>query len=98
MDWFARDLRIRFHSLENATIQRTGKDEQPLPLNPVDQRYKAGFYRQMKTFAEAVAAGTSPEPPACLLDEAVSVMKVMEAVNRPSGHMQSCAPKIRRLG
>ena len=84
MDFFARDLRIRFHSLENATIQRTGGAEEPLPLNPMDQRFKAGFYRQMKTFADAVAAHKPPEPPACLLDEAVSVMKVMEAVNRPN--------------
>ena len=80
MDFFARDLRIRFHSLENATLQRTGGDERPLPLDPVDRRYKAGFYRQMKTFVDAVAAGREPAAPACLLAEAVGVMKVLEAV------------------
>lgn len=89
MDFFARDLRIRFHSLENATIQRTGKDEQPLPLDPVDVRYKAGCYRQMKTFAEAVAAGRLPEPPACLLPEAVGVMKIIEKVAGSEGHLRS---------
>lgn len=88
MDFFARDLRIRFHSLENATIQRTGGEEEPLPLDPVDRRYKAGFYRQMKVFVDAVAAQTQPEPPACLLDEAVAVMKVMEGVNRPGGGLR----------
>ena len=88
MDFFARDLRIRFHSLENASIQRTGGDEKPLPLRPIDRRYKAGFHRQMKVFADAVATQVPPESPACLLDEAVSVMKVMEAVNRPNGDLR----------
>ena len=89
MDFFARDLRVRFHSLENATIQRTGKDEAPLPLDPLDQRYKAGFYRQMKAFTEAIAAGRQPEPPACLLAEAVGTMKVMEAVAGAGGKLRS---------
>lgn len=83
IDFFARDLRIRFHSLENATVQRTGGEETPLPLDAVDQRYKAGFYRQMKVFIGAVIAHQEPAPPACLLDEAVAVMKVIEAVNQP---------------
>ena len=88
MDFFARDLRIRFHSLENATVQRTGRDEKPLLLDPMDRRYKAGFHRQMKTFVDAIARHTQPPAPACLLDEAVSVMKVMEAVNRPNAGLR----------
>ena len=89
IDFFAQDLRIRFLSLESAFIQRTGGDEKPLPLDAVDQRYKAGFYGQMKTFAEAVAKHTQPKPPACLLGEAVTVMKVMEAVNQPNAGLRS---------
>ena len=92
MDFFARDLRVRFHSLENATLQRTGKDEQPLPLDSVDQRYKAGFYRQMKAFAEAIAAGQPPGPPACLLPEAAGVMKVMEKVAGTGGKLRCFRP------
>ena len=42
-------------------------------------RHKAGFYRQMKAFAKAVTAGQKPAPPACLLPEAVAIMKVLEA-------------------
>ena len=93
MDFFAPDLRIRFHSLENATTQRTGGDEKPLPLDPMDQRYKAGFYRQMRAFVDAIATHTRPESPACLLEEAVSVMKIMEAVNRSNGGLRCLRPQ-----
>jgi predicted dehydrogenase len=92
MDFFARDLRIRFHSLENATVQRTGGDEKPLPLDSFDRRYKAGFHRQMKTFVDAVAAGREPAAPACLLAEAVEVMKVLEAVAGGEGKLDRIRP------
>lgn len=92
MDFFARDLRIRFHSLENATVQRTGGDEKPLPLDPVDKRYKAGFFHQMKVFVQAVIKGREPVPPACLLSEAIGVMKVMEAVAGSEGKHRCIRP------
>ena len=92
MDLFARDLRIRFHSLENATIQRTSGDEKPLPLDPTDLRYKAGFCRQMKVFVGAIAAAREPAPPACLLPEAVGVMKVLEAVTGSEGKLRCLRP------
>ena len=92
MDFFARDLRVRFHSLESATVQRTGGDEKPLPLDPIDVRYKAGFYRQMKAFVEAVAGGRTPAPPACLLPEAVAVMKVIEGVAASEGKLRCFRP------
>jgi len=81
VDFFAADLRIRFKSLEEATYQRTGRDERPLPLGEKDRRFKAGFYSQMQAFVDAVDSRGLPRPPACLLDEAVGIMKVVEAIS-----------------
>ena len=64
-----------------------------MPGTSVDQRYKADFYRQMKTFAEAIAAGRDPAPPACLLSEAVGVMKIIEAVAGSGKKMRCLGPK-----
>jgi len=52
LDLFAEDLRITFPRMEEAFIQRTGKDPEPLLLDEIDQKFKPGFYRQMQAFVE----------------------------------------------
>lgn len=52
LDLFAEDLRITFPRMEEAVIQRTGRDPEPLILDDVDQRFKPGFYRQMEAFVQ----------------------------------------------
>lgn len=58
LDLFAEDLRITFPRMEEAVIQRTGHNPEPLLLDEVDQRFKPGFYRQMEAFVERLEAKT----------------------------------------
>ena len=46
----------------------------------------------MEVFVGAVAANREPAPPACLLSEAVEVMKVMEAVAGSEGKFRTLRP------
>lgn len=86
LDLFAEDLRITFPRMEEALIQRTGQDPASLPLDPIDQKFKPGFYRQMETFLQLLQNGIKPcdssqnYSGACLLPEAVRVMGVVDAV------------------
>ncbi len=52
LDLFAEDLRITFPRMEEAVIQRTGKDPEPLPLDEWDRKFKPGFFRQMQAFVQ----------------------------------------------
>ena len=92
LDLFAEDLRITFPRMEEALIQRTGQDPLPLPLDPIDQKFKPGFYRQMDAFVKLLQNGIKPCDPgqnwdgACLLPEAVRIMGVVDAVAAMPGH------------
>jgi predicted dehydrogenase len=91
LDLFAEDLRITFPRMEEALIQRTGQDPEPLSLDPIDQKFKPGFYRQMETFVKLLQDGIGKCAPeqmaaACLLPEAVSVMGVVDAVAAMPSH------------
>ena len=92
---FAEDLRISFPRMEEAVIQRTGMEPEPLLLDELDQRYKPGFYRQMEAFMEMLETETENQKKKpqlsgfkspvsslspCLLDEAVPVMKVLDSL------------------
>lgn len=83
LDLCAEDLRITFPTMEQAVIHRTGCEPEPLLLDELDQKYKPGFYRQMKAFLARAASPTQDildgyAP--CYLPEAVNTMRVLDAI------------------
>lgn len=82
LNLYANNLRIQFQNLESGMILRTGKPPKKLPIDKVDLKYKPGFYGQMQAFISGVRVGKPPINPACLLDEATRVMKVLESINQ----------------
>jgi predicted dehydrogenase len=83
LDLCAEDVRITFPTMEQAIIQRTGSEPEPLALDELDQKFKPGFYRQMEVFLARAAdptrdvlAGYAP----CYLPEAVQIMSIAGAV------------------
>lgn len=78
IDLAAKDVRIVFHNLETAVVRRTDEAEQSIDLDEIDTTYKPGFYAQMRAFVDAVANKALPMRPACLLDEGVAVMKIID--------------------
>lgn len=78
IDLSAKDVRIVFHNLETAVVRRTDEAEQNIDLDEIDITYKPGFYAQMRIFADAVVNNALPGKPACLLDEGVAIMKIID--------------------
>lgn len=83
LDLFAEDLRVSFPRMEEAVVLRTGKTPEPLVPDRSDADFKPGFLRQMQAFLEAVSSNKPPAPPACLLDEAIEIMGLMEKIVNP---------------
>ena len=92
LDLCAEDLRITFPTMEQAIVQRTGCQPEPLSLDELDQKFKPGFYRQMQAFVKLFQNGIKPYGPsqscggACLLPEAVRIMSVVDGVAAMPSH------------
>jgi predicted dehydrogenase len=91
MDWFAPggfrfDVRSVgatlscVDSFNRLSFQRRDHDPELIELDELDQRYKAGFFRQDRTFLECVRDGKPLPFPACTLDDAVKTMELVDAV------------------
>jgi predicted dehydrogenase len=83
LDLCAEDLRITFPTMEQAIIQRTGSEPEPLSLDELDQKFKPGFYRQMEAFLAHAGDSTSEVLTAyapCYLPEAVKTMRVLDSL------------------
>jgi predicted dehydrogenase len=93
MDWFApgrhrveaRGVGVAFSAFVDgeAVLWRRGESPQVVTRDEIDLRYKAGFYRQDRTFLEWVRDGGDLPFPGCSLDDAVKTMEMIDAI---SGH------------
>jgi predicted dehydrogenase len=85
LDLCAEDLRITFPTMEQAVIHRTGFEPVAMEPDPVDEKFKPGFYRQMQAFL-ARAGGTVRDVEGlytpCYLPEAVQTMDVLDTLAR----------------
>ncbi len=91
MDWFApgrhrveaRGVGIAFSALVDgeAILWRRGEKPQVVTRDEIDLRYKAGFYRQDRTFLEWVRDGGDLPFPGCSLDDAVKTMEMIDAIS-----------------
>lgn len=91
MDWFApgrhrvevRSEGVTFTAVIDgeAAIWRRGEKPQSIERDPIDVRYKAGFFRQDQTFLQWVRDGGALPFPACTLDDAVKTMEMIDAIS-----------------
>jgi predicted dehydrogenase len=84
LDLCAEDLRITFPTMEQAVIHRTGFEPVAMEPDPVDEKFKPGFYRQMQAFlarAEGTVRDVEGLYSPCYLPEAVQTMKVLDQVD-----------------
>jgi myo-inositol 2-dehydrogenase/D-chiro-inositol 1-dehydrogenase len=56
------------------------KGRYPIPLDPVDERFRPGLWAQDLHFVEAVRAGRRPTAPAATLEDALGTMLLMEQI------------------
>ena len=92
MDWFAPGGAHRFevrgidatltcvNGLNGLRLRRRGQEPVDIELEEIDRRYKAGFWRQDRTFLEGVRSGEPLPFPACDLDDAVKTMELVDAI------------------
>jgi len=93
LDLFADDLRITFPRMEEAIIQRTGKDAEPLLLDEIDKQFKPGFYRQMEAFVEKVKAAKSNKyPPSSIQLQRIEQISNGQAFNPKSNIKNATSP------
>ena len=91
MDWFApgrhrveaRSEGATFTALVDgeATFCRRGENPVEVTRDEIDQRYKAGFFRQDRTFLRWVRDGGPLPFPACSLEDAVKTMEMTDSIS-----------------
>ena len=91
MDWFAsgshhveaRSVGVTFTSTlgSSATLRWCGAPSETLEWDEIDRRYKAGFYRQDRTFLRCVRDGEAFPFPVCTLDDAVKTMEMIDVIS-----------------
>jgi predicted dehydrogenase len=91
MDWFSpggyrvevRGVGATFTSSVEAsgTFLRRGERTETIEPDETDRRYKAGFFRQDRTFLEWVQNGGPLPFPACSLEDAVKTMEMIDAIS-----------------
>ena len=57
-----------------------GEKSSPLPVDPIDRRYRPGLYVQDQTFVNALALGEALPYPASDLNDAVKTMQLIERI------------------
>ncbi len=62
-------------------VYKAGK-EQPIPIDPVDQQFKPGFYAQARAFIDALVYDEPLAPPASDLRDAAKTMQLIEQIGR----------------
>ena len=91
MDWFAPgghwvEVRSTGATLTSSpgfstvTLQRRREAPVGIELDETDRRYKAGCFRQDRTFLECVQSGRDLPFPGCSLDDAVKTMEMIDAI------------------
>lgn len=65
---------------ETVTVERRGRPPETLEPDAADRRYKAGFYRQDRTFLDCVRQGRPFPFPACDLDDAARTMALIDRI------------------
>ena len=63
-----------------ATLRCRDLESEFLEPDDLDKRYKAGFFRQDRTFLECVRDGKALTFPACSLDDAVKTMEMIDEI------------------
>ncbi len=91
MDWFGPgghryEVRTEGATLTStrnfnaATLRCRDLESEFLEPDDLDKRYKAGFFRQDRTFLECVRDGKALTFPACSLDDAVKTMEMIDEI------------------
>ena len=73
---YGRDVKVVLDPLERGFILDRDGTQRPLDVDPVDDHFKPGFFRQAEAFADVVRTGRPAPPPAADLSDAVMSMEL----------------------
>lgn len=77
---YGKDCKVTLCPTERGSVLTIDGQECELPVDPVDQVYKPGFYAQARYFIDCVKERRKPAYPAADLDDAVKTMKLIESI------------------
>lgn len=73
---YGRDLKVVLDPLERGVVFDRDGTQRPLDVDPVDEQFKPGFFRQAQAFVDVVRTGRPAAPPAADLADAVTSMEL----------------------
>lgn len=74
---YCKQAKVTLKPLEQLTVEARGKEPVVIGLDDLDKTYKPGFFRQNRYFIDCVKSGKEFSYPACNIDEALEVMKLI---------------------
>jgi predicted dehydrogenase len=70
---------VQFERMRRGWLELDGERHE-IPVDPVDEQFRAGLWSQDLHFVEAVRAGRRPALPAATLEDALVTMQLIEAI------------------
>jgi predicted dehydrogenase len=70
---------VQWERMRRGWVEVDG-ERRPIPLDPVDERFRAGVWAQDLHFVEAVRAGRKPTLPAATLEDALGTMVLIDQI------------------
>jgi predicted dehydrogenase len=70
---------VRWEKMRKGWVEAAG-DPLPIPVDPVDERFRAGLWAQDLHFVEAVRSGREPALPGATLKDALGTMVLIERI------------------
>ena len=77
---YGTDIRVDYETLETGTITYANATQAPVKIDPVDQQFKPGFYRQLRAFLEAILNDEPMLPPTSDLADHLKTVQFIEKV------------------
>lgn len=79
---YAHQAKITLRPLELCTIEKRGEPPQEFGLDDLDRKYKPGFFQQNRHFIDCVKSKAPILWPACDIEQAVEVMRLIEKIEK----------------